>query len=93
MTARFAIGDEAEVRLGNPEGHCRIPAYLRGKRGRVIAVVGSFMLADDRARGIASDPEPVYTVVFSSKDIWGRDGASGVDVTAELWESYLEGAR
>lgn len=93
MTPRFTIGDEARVRLGNPGGHCRVPGYLRGKRGRVTAMVGCFTLADDAARGIVSDPQPVYTVAFRAQDIWGDDGAVGLCVTAELWESYLEAVR
>ncbi len=91
--ARFAVGNAVRVRLGNPSGHCRVPAYLRGKRGKIIARAGSFVLADDRARGIEGKPQPVYTVAFKAEDIWGQDAQPNARVTAELWESYLEEAQ
>ncbi len=90
MNQRFSVGDTAIVRLGNPVGHCRVPGYLRGRRGCVIAVAGSFVLADDSARGVRSAPQTVYTVLFRAKDIWGGDADANLAVTAELWESYLE---
>jgi nitrile hydratase len=93
MKPRFCVGERAVVRLGNPDGHTRVPTYLRGKRGEVVAVVGEFVLADDSARGIRSAPQPLYTVRFSARDIWGADASSTVSVTADLWESYLEGPR
>ncbi|MFN2527441.1 MAG: SH3-like domain-containing protein [Candidatus Baltobacteraceae bacterium] len=86
----FAVGERALVRLGNPQSHTRVPGYLRGRRGEVIAVAGEFVLADDSARGIRSHPQTVYTVRFEAREIWGDDAPAGVSVTAELWESYLE---
>lgn len=93
MKPRFCVGERAVVRLGNPDGHTRLPTYLRGKRGRVIAIAGAFVLADDSARGIRSTPQPLYTVRFAARDIWGADEPATVSVTADLWESYLEGPR
>lgn len=88
----FRVGERAVVRLGNPDGHTRVPGYLRGKCGEVIEILGKFVLADDSARGIRSPEQMLYTVRFQAEDIWGADGALGVSVTADLWESYLEGA-
>jgi len=91
MERLFAVGDAARVRLGNPRGHCRVPGYLRGKCGRILALAGAFPLADERARGQYSEPEPLYTVRFAANDVWGADGDARLSITAELWESYLEG--
>jgi len=86
----FVVGERALVRLGNPQGHTRVPGYLRGRRGEVIAVAGKFVLADDSARGIRGAPQTVYTVRFEAHEIWGDDAPAGVSVTADLWESYLQ---
>ncbi|GAC1654601.1 MAG: hypothetical protein NVS9B12_05240 [Vulcanimicrobiaceae bacterium] len=90
MSARFSVGDGARVRIGNPAGHTRVPRYLRGKPGIVIALIGEFPLADESARGEASAPEPLYTLRFEGRNVWGADGEDRVWITADLWESYLE---
>ena len=93
MKTTYAVGDAARVRLGNPDGHTRVPGYLRGKPGVVIAVVGAFPLADDMARGDRSEPQPLYTVRFAASDVFGTDGDDMAAITADLWESYLEVVR
>ena len=87
---RFSIGTRARVRLGNPAGHTRIPGYLRGRCGEIIALAGSFNLPDEGARGVRSAIQPLYTVRFRAQEIWGADAPADVSVTADLWESYLE---
>ena len=84
----FAVGDRVRVRTVGPEHHTRVPRYVRGHQGVVIESPGEWPLADDRARGVF-DPrvEPVYTVRFAARDLWG-DGAHWV--TVDLWQSYLE---
>lgn len=90
MKLAFAVGDAARVRVGNPSGHTRVPGYLRGKPGVVIAVIGAFPLADDVARGVRGEPQPLYTLQFAAPDVWGCDGDERGSITADLWESYLE---
>jgi len=72
----------------DPDHHTRAPRYVRGHEGLVIESPGEWPLADDRAREVF-DPrvEPVYTVLFAARDLWG-DGAHRVAV--DLWQSYLE---
>lgn len=89
MKATFAVGDAVAVQSVKPTGHCRVPGYLRGKRGRIVAVVGSYPLADKRARSEQSEPEPLYTVMFYAADVWGG-GDVQLSIAADLWESYLE---
>jgi anaerobic selenocysteine-containing dehydrogenase len=86
--ARFAAGDRVRVHSVDPAHHTRAPQYVRGHEGVVVEPQGSWPLADDRARGVP-DPrvEPVYTVRFSARDLWGEEGHS---VTVDLWQSYLE---
>ena len=90
MVAEFAVGDWARVQPGMPSGHCRIPGYLRGKPGRIVALVGVSTLADEGARGVKGDPQPLYTVQFAARDVWPGVEAVSWWVSADLWESYLE---
>ncbi|WP_206323605.1 SH3-like domain-containing protein [Streptomyces sp. HNM0574] len=88
--ARFGPGDAVRARPGDPAGHTRLPRYARGCTGRVVELTGSWPLADDLAAG-SDRPrvEPVYTVAFAARDLWG-EGTH--EVTVDLWESYLEAA-
>ena len=88
---RFAPGSLVRATPGDPPHHTRVPRYVRGHVGEVVAVEGTAKLPDDRAAGL-TDPrtETVYTVRFAARDLWGAGTHS---VTVGLWESYLEEAR
>jgi len=89
--ARFAVGDEVRARNINPGGHTRLPRYTRGKRGRVEKIHGVFVFPDANAHDLGPSPQWLYCIRFSGSEIWGRDGDSGLDVSVDAWESYLEG--
>jgi nitrile hydratase len=74
----------------NPNGHTRLPVYLRGRPGRVLSCIGTFPLSDVRAAGAPADREPLYTVLFDARDVWGHDADATQTLTADLFESYLE---
>lgn len=89
--ARFEVGDLVRARLGNPAGHTRLPAYLRGRRGTIVSVAGIFPFADERACGIRDAVmQHVYTVRFAAADVWGADAQGSFTNAADLWETYLE---
>lgn len=91
MTAGFTPGDAVRVRIAAPPGHTRVPRYVRGRPGVVEHLRGEWPLPDQRAHGAEpADSPPVYTVCFSSRDLFGPDGADGVTVSVDLWEPYLE---
>lgn len=90
--ARFAVGDAVRTREAPREGHTRLPRYLERRRGRVVAVHGDYPLADERARGEASEPRPLYGVMFDGAEVWGGAAQSPTTIVADLWEDYLEGA-
>jgi hypothetical protein len=86
MADRFAPGDRVRTRALDPQGHTRLPRYARGAVGVVVEPAGRHPLADDRARGLRPEPQPVYHVRFAAADLFGSGDHS---VTVELWEDYL----
>jgi nitrile hydratase len=52
----------------------------------VVECEGRYPRPDDRARGLNTEPEPVYAVRFAARDLFG-DGDH--TVTIALWQSYL----
>jgi nitrile hydratase len=89
-TARFAPGDRVRVRNVDPDHHTRAPRYVRGHEGVVVESQGEWQLADDRALGVPEPrSEPVYTVRFLARELWGAGAHS---VTVDLWQSYLTAA-
>lgn len=87
---RFKLGDKVVVRNINPGGHTRLPRYIRGKRGAIEKVYGSFNLPDTNAHGRGKNPESVYTVRFDAREVWGEQAAIRDTIYVDLWESYLE---
>ncbi len=93
MTLRFKPGDAVRVREGWPPGHIRTPAYLRGKRGRVLRDYGAWRNPEQLAYGQPGLPEqPLYMVQFNMHEVWTGDGEYGPadTVTADLYEHWLD---
>jgi nitrile hydratase subunit beta len=83
-------GTRVRVRTGDPDHHTRVPRYVRGHTGEVLAVLGRWTVPDDSARGLAPPRvETCYAVRFSASDLWGSGDHT---VTVDLWESYLDRA-
>ena len=86
----YPAGTRVRVRAGDPDHHTRMPRYVRGNVGEIVAVLDRWPLPDDRARGIVPPREEMcYAVRFSAADLWGRGDHT---VTVDLWESYLDRA-
>jgi nitrile hydratase len=90
--SRFKPGDKVVGRNIHPSGHTRSPRYIRGKRGTIEKAHGAFILPDTNAHGRGENPEPVYTVRFDAREVWGEQAAVGDSIYLDLWESYLEPA-
>jgi nitrile hydratase subunit beta len=86
----FEAGERVRTRVMNPDGHTRIPVYLRGRPGRVLNFAGVFRFSDAVVAGRPEVVEPLYTVMFAARDLWGADADPSQSVTADLYESYLE---
>jgi nitrile hydratase len=90
---RFKAGDRVRARNLHPEGHIRLPRYVRGKSGVVTSVKGPFLLPDANAHGNHDVWEYVYPVRFAARELWGADASARDSVSVDLWESYLEAVR
>ena len=86
MPDRFAPGTRVRTRTGDPDHHTRLPRYARGAVGTVVEPEGRHPLADERARGLPSEPRPVYAVRFEAAQLFG---AGSHTVVLDLWEDYL----
>jgi nitrile hydratase beta subunit len=89
--AAFAVGDRVRARNTHPRTHTRLPRYVRGHVGSVERVHGPHVYPDVHAVTGEEDPQWLYTVRFSSLELWGEDTGSSVSVDA--WEPYLERVR
>ena len=85
---RFAVGATVRARSADPDGHTRLPRYIRGHTGQVLAIRGNWALPDLVVRGVQRR-EPVYAVRFDAAELWGSGTHT---VIIDLWESYLEEA-
>ncbi len=84
----YPAGSRVRVRTGDPDHHTRVPGYVRGQTGEVVAILGRWPLPDDSARGRTPPrTQACYAVRFSAADLWGSGDHT---VTVDLWESYLD---
>jgi nitrile hydratase len=90
--ARFAVGDEVITRHDQPAGHTRLPRYARGKRGVIERLHGAQTFPDTNAHGLGKQPQPLYSVRFEARELWGDSAEPRQTVSLDLWQSYLEPA-
>ena len=94
----FSIGDEVLTRTNFKNvffkrGHTRLPEYAMGKKGRIILYHRAHVYPDSNAHFKGEAPEYLYTVEFSSEELWGKSYPNRKDaVTLDLWEPYLKKA-
>ena len=90
--ARFTAGDRVRAIRINPRTHTRLPRYVRGHAGDVVAVHGCHVFPDTHAHGGGEDPQWLYTVRFGARDLWGEAADPAATVSVDAWEPYLEPA-
>ena len=88
--AAFAIGQKVRVKIMNPMTHTRAPRYVRGHMGEVIKIHGAHVFPDSNALGLGENPQWLYAVRFTAKELWNH--ANDDTVMLDLWEPYLESA-
>ena len=88
---RFNLGDRVRVKLEFVPGHIRLPGYVRGKVGTVVAESPAYPFPDAHAHGIHAEDEPTYDVRFRAEDLW-PNGCDPALVHVGIFQSYLERA-
>jgi hypothetical protein len=85
-----AVGDHVRVSSDDPDVFRRVPGYLRGQVGEVVARCGERPVPVGwGAPGALTGPEPVLTVRFPGEAVFGETGR-GVWLHADLWSSNVE---
>jgi nitrile hydratase subunit beta len=94
IACRFREGDRVKVREAYPIGHVRTPYYVRGKRGVIERVCGSFPNPEELAYGRPGLPaQPLYRVRFQQRGIWpDYSGQAHDELELEIYQHWLEAA-
>jgi nitrile hydratase subunit beta len=87
---RFAVGQTVRARKINPAGHTRLPRYARGSTGVVDRIHGAHVFPDSNAHFRGENPQHLYSVRFSARELWGEAAAARDAVYIDLWEDYIE---
>ena len=88
--AHYRVGERVRARNINPMGHTRLPRYARGKPGTVVRDHGVFIFLDASVQGLGDQPQHVYTVRFTARDLWGEQASAVDSVYVDLWDDHLE---
>jgi len=87
---KFKAGDVVTVRNPLPVEHCKLPGYLRTKKGVVDEVYeGAYNYYFPTGDGVGK-PMPIYNVKFDSQDIWGNLTELKTWIYVQIFEGYLE---
>jgi len=89
-TPAFGLGTKVRARNVETSGHTRLMRYVRGKVGVVTALHGCHVFPDTVAHDQGEHPQPLYTVRFEARDLWGDNVSRRDCVYVDLWEAYLE---
>ncbi|MFE2942990.1 nitrile hydratase subunit beta [Streptomyces sp. NPDC059255] len=86
----FTVGDRVRAHVRAVPGHTRLPWFVWGKTGVIVAYSGTYPLADTVAHREGENPEPTYAVRFEGTDLWGPGAEPNTSVTMDLYESYMD---
>ena len=93
-TPRFALGQLVRARNMHPQGHTRLPRYVRGHTGKVVMVHGAHVFPDSHVDQALppfnTHAEWLYTVMFDGPELWGDAADPQLQVSVDAWEPYLE---
>jgi len=86
----FPIGAQVRARHLEITGHTRLARYVQGRAGVVTALHGCHAFPDTLAHDQGEHAQPLYTVRFEAKELWGDNVTRRDCVYIDLWEAYLE---
>jgi nitrile hydratase len=92
LAPRFKVGQRVRAQNMNPLGHTRLPRYARGKVGTIEQDHGVFVFPDTNAHFLGENPQHVYSVRFTARELWGNKAAQLDFVYLNMWDDYLEPA-
>lgn len=94
---RFAVDDRVVVRDIEPVGHAHLPLFVRGKTGVVERCLGDFAFPEmatpaGTVEAGESSHQPVYSIRFAARELWGADAPGRDSVHFSIWHDYLKPA-
>jgi nitrile hydratase subunit beta len=89
---RYRAGDRVRTIVSHPSGHTRLPRYARGKTGTVVMLHEAHVFPDTNAHGTGENPDWLYTVEFSARELWGEAADPNASMSIDAWEAYLVAA-
>lgn len=92
LLPQFKAGDPVAVRIAQPPGHIRTPFYIRGKRGVIERLCGTYPNPEELAYGRDGLPrQPLYRVRFRQCDVWpAYRGGAHDSIDVEIYQHWLE---
>jgi hypothetical protein len=92
MKAKYSVGDAVNVRWAFPPGHVRTPYFIRGQKGVIHEVVGTYSNPEELAYGRDGKPAlMLYRVKFQQSDVWpDYEGSNADTALVDLYENWLE---
>jgi nitrile hydratase len=93
VPAKVFVGDKVRVRNLNPQGHNRLPTYIKDKIGTVTFDHGVFVFPDTSAHRKGPKPQRVYTIVFTARELWGPSGHSADRMYVDVWDDYIDAVK
>ncbi len=90
VVPKFKPGDRVKARNIHTSGHTRLPRYARDKVGIIQLDHGVFHLPDARVSGQGDQPQHLYSVRFSARELWGAEAPCKDSINIDLWENYLD---
>ena len=92
IPSAFHVGQQIRTRNIHPTGHTRLPRYARAKLGIIQRDHGVFVFPDTHAVFQGENPQQLYSVRFTARELWGDHAPPKDSVYLNLWESYLDPA-
>ena len=85
---KFKVGDRIRVLNIRPEGHTRLPRYIRDKVGVIKRDHGVYPFPDTAIAGDMK-PQHVYSVQFDAREVWGVRAPATDSLRIDLWDDYM----
>jgi nitrile hydratase len=86
---RFAVGDTVTTLTAVESDANKLPLYVRGRTGVVESIQPAHVFPETHARFLGEKPQHVYSVRFTSTELYGPD-AEKFDLTIEIFDDYLQ---